>query len=321
MTWTDGGMLLLAAAFVVVTGINDGGALLSTGLRVPSVRPLSATIILVACVVVVPLFSTAVAHGIANSLVTFDDTSAHVAVVIGLISAVVVVLASTWRGLPTSLTLALVGGLTGAGIGFDLAVGWWYVIGVIAVGMSAPVAGGLLAYLLTRWIRFLPPCLRLRGAVYRSHRIAYVVQAAAYASNDAQKMLGVLAILSIAGTSLDSPNPATLLALGLIFGLGVVLGLPRVSRGLGNGVLLVRPAHAVAAEFASGAAVITSAAIGVPVSMTQSVAGGLIGAGVGHGSRRIRWREVYRICSTWVFTLPATGAFAAVVSFAWRGVS
>jgi len=303
---SDTGVILLAAAFAVVTGVNDGGSLLSTGLKVPSVRPLYAVLILTACTTLVPLLSAQVAASLAHRLVSFEGPDARTAVVVALISAVTLVLGLTWLGQPTSLTLALVGGLTGAGVGFGLEVSWPFVVKVLVVGACAPVVGVLLGLLISRLLRFLPARPALNGAVYRAHRVAFTLQCIAYAGNDGQKMLGVFAVLGLATVGTDGVSVGVLPVIGLLFGLGVVLGLPRVARGLSNGVLLVRPVHAVAAEFASATAVLGSAAFGVPVSMTQSIAGGLIGTGLGHGHRRIRWNEVGRIGAAWLITLPSS---------------
>lgn len=302
---SEAGWILLAATFAVVTGVNDGGSLLSTGLKVPSVKALSAVLILVGAMVVVPLMTTAVAQGFALRLVSFTGPDARTAVAVAVVSSVLLVLALTREGLPTSLTLALVGGLTGAGLGFGLEVAWGAVGKVLLVGACAPVVGGLLGYLFSRMMRFAPSGPALNGAVHRMHRVAYVMQAAAYASNDGQKVLAIWAAFGLVALT-GTPSPLVLVLLCLLFGLGVILGLPKVARGLSNGVLLVRPAHAVSAEFASSVAVLGSAAIGVPVSMTQAIAGGLIGTGLSHGRRRVRWTEVSRILLAWVITLPSS---------------
>ncbi|HVL99017.1 MAG TPA: inorganic phosphate transporter, partial [Egibacteraceae bacterium] len=57
-----------------------------------------------------------------------------------------------------------------------------------------------------------------------------------------------------------------------------------------------------------------SAAVGAPVSMTQSVAAALVGAGMSYGHRRVRWRAVGRLGLAWLLTLPASAALAAAVA-------
>lgn len=316
----DPGLVLIAASFAVVTGINDGGSLLSTGLKLPSLRTLVAVALLAASVAAAPLLlGTRVAQTLTHRLVSFDGPHGHLALAVGVLAAVAVVGVLTRRGVPTSLTLALVGGLTGAGVGFGLHVGWAYVAFVLAVGMCAPLVGALVAFALSRATRLVPAGDPVSGSVARTHRLAFGLQCLAYSGNDGQKMLAVFAVTGLAG-AVTHPGIPELALISLLFAVGVILGLPRVARSLGDGVLHVRPVHAVTAELASAVAVLSTAALGVPVSMTQSVAGGLVGAGMSHGLRRVRWAAASRIVSAWITTLPASVALAAIVALAFRGI-
>jgi PiT family inorganic phosphate transporter len=59
----------------------------------------------------------------------------------------------------------------------------------------------------------------------------------------------------------------------------------------------------------------------MPVSMTQAIAGGLIGAGVARGAGRVRWHAAVKIVIAWVLTLPMSALVAAVASYAVREVT
>jgi len=307
---------VLAAAFAVLTGVNDGGALLSTGLKVPGLPVRAAIAILVASVALWPLLLGAkVAGTLTHRLVAFTGPHAQPALAIGVLSTLALVLTLTWRGLPTSLMLPLVGGLTGSGLGFGLPIGYGYLALVLAVGLAAPFVGAIIAYALARLASRLPARPALAGGLARAHRLAFGLQCLAYAGNDGQKMLAVLAIAGAGSVGAQWIVPIT-----LTFAVGVALGLPRVARGLGNGVLAVRPFHAVAAELAAASAVLGTAAIGIPVSMTQSVAGGLVGVGVSQGYRRVRWLEAARIGAAWLITLPASVLLAATIAYLARSL-
>ena len=102
------------------------------------------------------------------------------------------------------------------------------------------------------------------------------------------------------------------------FALGATLGLPRVVRTVGNGILNVRPTHAVTAEMSAALAVLGSSALGAPVSMTQAVSGGLLGAGVRESYRRIRWKVVRNLVAAWLITLPASAALGALAGIVLR---
>ncbi|WP_245679432.1 inorganic phosphate transporter [Actinomadura hibisca] len=305
---TDAALIATAVLFCLVTGANDGGAVLATGLKLPILRVVTALSVLTAAVVAIPLlFGAGVAETFAAGLVSFGDgDTATAAVLIGVLTALAVTLTLTYTGRPTSLTLATVGGLTGAGLGAGLPVSGGRVALVLALGMAAPLAGGLLAAWVVRGLRRLPP----GGPLSRVHLAGFAVQCAAYAANDAQKMLAVLAI-ALGTTAGDLPLWATFLA-GALFAAGALYGLPRAGRTLGGQLLAVRPVHAVTSEVSASGAVLCSSFLGVPVSMTQSVAGGLIGAGVVSGAGRVRWEAAMRLAMAWLLTLPGSVVIAAM---------
>jgi inorganic phosphate transporter, PiT family len=100
---------------------------------------------------------------------------------------------------------------------------------------------------------------------------------------------------------------------GVCFAAGAAVGLRRYGGMLDGGLMLVRPLHAVVAEFAAGTSVTVTGLLGAPVSMTQAVAGGLIGSGAQESTRRIRWNRALMIAVAWVVTLPvALGAATAI---------
>ncbi|MFI9558361.1 anion permease [Nonomuraea endophytica] len=322
-------LVVVAGLFAIVSGMNDGGAILATGLKLPTVRPATGILTLVAMVALIPLATHQVALTFVNRLATFHDPGGRYAMTIAVICSLAVVLVLSAKGRPTSLTLAIVGGLTGAGLGWGLPVSAGSVALVLGFGLAAPVVGALVAWAVT--------LLLLRLANARSlpswHRVAFIVQCVAYAANDGQKMLAVF-IIAIGTTDL-APSTTTLTAnvdlgttalttdLGLgttaltaaLFGLGALYGLPKAGRLLSREIIVSRPLHGVAAELATGSAVIASAAASMPVSMTQTVAGALIGAGMTQGGGRVRWYAAVKIVTAWLLTLPASALLAGITAW------
>jgi inorganic phosphate transporter, PiT family len=118
-------VVVIAAGFVLVNGINDGGTLIANGLKIPTLPPLTALMVLTLAVATVPLVvGTAVADTLGARLVTTDGATGQRALVAALLSAIGVVLLLARRGLPTSLTLATIGAIAGSGIGTGSAVAW-----------------------------------------------------------------------------------------------------------------------------------------------------------------------------------------------------
>jgi inorganic phosphate transporter, PiT family len=308
--------LLLATAlgFAAVNGLNDGASLLSAALRGPVLRPLVAVGLLAAALVATPiLLGTAVATTLAGRLVRFEGDGGNVGIVVAVATTVAVVGVLSRLGLPTSLTLALVGAITGAGIGLGMPVSYGVLGVVIAAGLAAPLVGGVGGWLVSvaagRRRRHGDALQRIR----RLHVGGFSAQCLAYGANDGQKMLAVYAVAmgSAGDVRLDV---AQLALLTVVFTVGLLAGIRRVARTLLDDVLLVRPAHAVAAEVSSAGAVLASAAVGAPVSMTQSLTGGLVGAGIAESYLRVRWRAAGRLLLAWVVTLPASLMIAALLA-------
>ncbi|TMR93382.1 inorganic phosphate transporter [Nonomuraea basaltis] len=306
-------LIVVAGLFAVVSGVNDGGALLAAGLKLPTVRPATGILALVVMVAVVPLVTHQVAQTFVTRLATFDQPGGKIATTIAVLSSLAVVAVLSAKGRPTSLTLAIVGGLTGAGLGWGLPVSPGSVALVLAFGLAAPIVGGLLAWVL---IRVLVAVTTVHGLA-RWHQAGFLLQTVAYAANDAQKML---AVFMIALGFSDAPFAYTSLV-AVLFALGTLYGLPKAGRTLSREIIVSRPPHGVAAELASGAAVIGCAAVGMPVSMTQAVAGGLIGAGMAQGGGRVRWYAALKIATAWMLTLPASGLLGGVLAFLVKGLT
>jgi PiT family inorganic phosphate transporter len=316
------GLLLFALAFVFVTGANDGGVLIAMGIR-HAVLPVAWFIlILVLTLVAAPLlFGLSVARTLALGLLPQHSQLATAGFFIGIAVALVLVGALSRIGLPTSLTLAIIGGVTGAGLGLGLSVSWSVVVRVLAVGALAPVVGGLIGLALARLARYLPTSSRMPQLLARAHVVAFVVQCVAYAINDGQKMVAVAAVAGLALTGhltlLDGGNAVmeavTLAVIAVVFVAGMLSTVRSVSQRIGLDLVPVAPLDAVVAQYASAAAVLASSAVGVPVSMTQSVAAGLVGASGSRGMRRVRWHSVTRIAAAWMVTLPAAAAGACGV--------
>ncbi|MGN9845353.1 anion permease [Nonomuraea sp. H19] len=306
-------LIVVAGLFAVVSGVNDGGALLATGLKLPTVRPATGILALVVMVALVPLGTHQVALTFATRLAGFRAPGGEIAMTLAVISALAVVSALSAKGRPTSLTLAVVGGLTGAALGWGLPVSPGSVALVLAFGVAAPIVGGLLAWAL---VRVLVAVTTARGLA-RWHRAGFLLQTFAYAANDGQKML---AVFMIALGFQDAP-PAYTSLVAVLFGLGTLYGLPKAGRTLSRELIVSRPAHGVAAELAAGVAVIACAVASMPVSMTQSVAGGLIGAGMAQGGGRVRWYATAKIGAAWLLTLPASALLSWALAALVRGLT
>lgn len=324
--------IMVALVLVVLSGANDGGVISALGIRFAVIEYGWLLLIMAGALVAVPLLlGTAVADTLAAGLIDTSVPGSGWVFLVGVAAGLATVLVLGRLGLPTSITLALIGGLAGAALGAGAAFDWARVGRVLLIGAAAPAVGLLLGMLIERLARVV--LVRGSGRLLRVLQVVgFVLLCGAYAANDGQKMLAVAAI-ALAGlpTSSDlpaapmilapdqvGPRAAVLAGCAALFCTGLLWRLRRVSRRIGFDLAQVRPVDAVAAEFAGSTAVVTSSAFGAPVSLTQALAGGLVGASGSAGLRRVRWAAAGRIGAAWLVTLPASAVAAAVLALPLR---
>ncbi|MEX0742473.1 MAG: inorganic phosphate transporter, partial [Phycisphaeraceae bacterium] len=287
-------LILVAGAFAVFNGVNDGGSILATTLRTTTVRPVTAIVVLTTVVGAAPyVVGTQVAATLLNRLAGFSGDGDALAFMIAVVSASAVVIVLARWGLPTSLTLALLGGIVGVGLGAGLPIAWQWVGIVLILAALAPFAGLVLAIVVLRLWRVLPLRFPIGRQVRQGQRVGMVLQALAYGANDGQKMLAVFAValpLSSGTGGVVEPTFPVMLTISLLFAVGTLIGFRRYGATIGSSIVPVTPVGSVTAQLATASAVSATAAIGAPVSMTQAVAGSLIGTAIGEGSSgRVRW--------------------------------
>jgi PiT family inorganic phosphate transporter len=308
--------LTAAILLAVVSGANDGSSILALTLPVRLVPPLVALGMLVAGMALVPLvFGTPVVSTLLVGLVEFPPETRPISIAFGAFVAILVSGASARRGLPTSLTLALVGALVGIGVGANEAVRWTAVGVTLALAAAAPFIAGALGLLAGHLLRGLSRAGAQAHVLPPLHVAGYLLQVVAYAANDGQKVLAVL----IASGMFLAGGAAFYGMFGVVlaaFGIGTLLGLAPVARKLPRGVVAARAVDSLLAQAASSTAVLLSSAVGTPVSMTQSSAAALVGTDLGDGGHRIRWETAASIAGAWVLTLPAAAAIGYVVGVA-----
>jgi PiT family inorganic phosphate transporter len=314
-----------------VSGANDGGNLMASLVASRSLTPAGAALLLFASVSAGPwLFGTRVAHTIVFRVV--DVVHLGPAVLLAALIGSLLTLVLAWRmRLPTSTTLALVGALAGAG---------WASAGARAVvwrGIGQVLGGMVLATWLGLGAGWTASSL-LRAALRRAdvgagewlRRFQYAsaaVQGLGYGANDAEKAMGLLALLASWGGQAGPPTPQAALpwwvaaVTTITFGLGMAAGGWRITRTVGFGIFRIRAADALAAQCAAGATVLLAATVGSPVSTTQTTTSALIGVGAARRLSLPRWTAVGHMALAWAVTLPLSlllGAAAALAARAAR---
>jgi PiT family inorganic phosphate transporter len=271
-------------------------------------------------------FGTAVAKTVGSGLVDVNriDNVVIFAALVGAIGWDLI----TWRlGLPTSSSHALVGGLGGAavskaGLSVIIPGGW---VPTILWIFLAPIMGFILGtiFMITVYWIFRH---QMPASVDHLFRRGQLVSAAAYSlahgTNDAQKTMGIIAgvlftvpeyryLVSDEAGKLLIPFWIVLMAHAAM-GLGTLSGGWRIVHTMGSKITKLTPMGGFAAEAAGAVTIFTAADLGIPVSTTHTIAGGITGIGSVRRLRAVNWSIASRIVWAWVFTIPAAGIIAWV---------
>jgi len=150
----------------------------------------------------------------------------------------------------------------------------------------------------------------------------------AHGANDVANAIGpVSTVVSLASTSFTSVPPEVgvpfwILVLG---GSGIVIGLAtlgyKVIATVGSQITEVTPTRGFSAEFGAATTVLIASTLGLPVSTTHTLVGGVIGVGFAQGIGALNLGIVRNIIGSWLATVPVAGGVAAALFVVVRAIA
>jgi inorganic phosphate transporter, PiT family len=332
--------LALGAVFVVLVfdytnGFHDAANIVATMIASRAMAPAQAVVLVGVFEFLGPLLGgTAVANTI-GKFVQLDGVPAPVALSVllcGLLGAITWNLLTWWKGIPSSSSHALVGGLIGAVVlatglghvvwGFSELVHNGHFTGITKVLLAlvlSPLLGFWVAFVIHRVMRRLLAGARPR--IGRDLRRAQFLTASGLAfshgANDAQKSMGILTLVLLLGGFIPTFEVPVwvMFACATAIVLGILSGGWRIVRTLGFAIYKVRPLHALNSQMTSAVVILGASMLGAPVSTTHVVATSIMGIGYAERPKAVRWSKAGEIASTWAVTIPA-GAMTAMLFFA-----
>jgi PiT family inorganic phosphate transporter len=328
--------IALLVGFAFTNGFHDTANMVATVMASQAMTPTQAILIIAVFTFLGPVLGgTAVANTI-GGFITLDGLKPAAAIGVlasGTIGAVALNLITWWRGLPSSSSHALVGGLGGAVLvatGSDHVIWGWHelitrghwtgVTKIFATLVFSPLLGFLVGLLLHRLMRVI--LRRARPSVNRPLRQLQWLGAAwlafSHGANDGQKTMGVITlVLVVSGVLPHFVVPLWVIILcATAITLGTASGGWRIIRTVGFGIYRLRPLHAFDSQLASAAVISTAALVGGPVSTTHVVSSSIMGVGAAERARAVRWGKALEILFTWFVTLPGAALLAAICHLA-----
>lgn len=319
------GLIALALAFDFLNGLHDAANSIATVVATRLLGPVQAVAFAAFfnfaayfLMLLIPELHK-VADTIGRGIVDKDLVTP--AVVFGALVGAMFWNVVTWlKGIPSSSSHALVGGLVGAGVahaGFT-GIQWTGLNMTLAAIALAPMLGmavSMLVMLLTSWMAVKATA---RGAE-RTFRTLHLVSAAAYSTghglNDAQKTMGIIAVLlySTGYMSGEFHVPHWVaISCYIAIALGTLMGGWKIIETMGSRITKLSQHQGFSASTGGSVMLFVASAFGIPVSTTHVITGSVIGAGVARRASAVRWGVAGSVLVAWFITIPASAAVGAM---------
>ncbi|MFD8496088.1 anion permease [Amycolatopsis sp. NPDC059657] len=324
--------VVITLVFDFTNGFHDSANAVAALVATRAARPGAALLLAAVCHVAGPLLVGTTVADTVGGVVQLPADEVLPAVGAAVTAGICWNLLTWWRGLPSSSSHALVGGLVGAclvttGLSGVLwgGIDGFHVEGVLGVLIAlaiSPLLGGGIGFLASRLaLRALRRARRrAESAIRRAEWGTAAALAFSHGANDAQKSMGVITLLLVATGQLDAfavPLWVKLAAAGALT-VGTAFGGWRVVKTVGSGIYRMRPIDGLASQGSSAAVILGAAAAGAPVSTTHVVAASVVGVGASRRRKHVRWAVVGEIGSAWLVTLPASALLGAAALPLWR---
>ena len=227
----------------------------------------------------------------------------------------------TWlKGIPSSSSHALVGGIVGAGLahaGFG-SIQWNGLNKTLIAIVLSPLLGLILTMAIMLVTSWLGVRASARGAE-RTFRSLHLVSAGAYSLghglNDAQKTMGVITVLLYSTGYLHGEFHVphwVALSCYVAIGLGTLSGGWRIIETMGTRITKLSQHQGFSASAGGSVMLFAASYFGIPVSTSHTITGCVIGAGAARRASAVNWGIARNVMVAWVITIPASAAVAAL---------
>ncbi|MGW4383203.1 anion permease [Kitasatospora sp. NPDC004531] len=316
-------VIITALAFDFTNGFHDTANAMATSIATGALKPKVAVAIAAVLNFAGAFLSVKVATTISGGIVNEKAGLQPSIIFAALVGAILWNLLTWLKGLPSSSSHALYGGLIGAtivgagvsGVNFSTVVSK-----ILIPAVASPIIAGLASWGATK-IAYLIAGKNPKKSTEKGFRRGQIFSSSlislAHGTNDAQKTMGIITLTLISAGQLhkgDGPPTWVIISAGLAIALGTYMGGWRIIRSMGSGLADIKPPQGFSSETAAATVILTSSHMGYGLSTTQVCSGGIMGAGLGGPSGKLRWGMVRRMVYTWGLTLPAAGLVSGVAA-------
>jgi PiT family inorganic phosphate transporter len=318
-------LILLALAFDFLNGLHDAANSIATVVATRLLKPVQAVAFAAFFNFAAYFLTLAVPelHKVAETIGKglIDKDLVTPSVVFGaLVGAMFWNIVTWWKGIPSSSSHALVGGLVGAGVAHAGITGiqWTGLNKTLIAIVLSPTLGMLLAMLIMLLSSWALKGASARGAE-KSFRVLHLISSAAYSLshglNDAQKTMGIITVLLYSTGYLhgDFEVPHWVaIACYIAIAFGTLCGGWKIIETMGSRITKLSHHQGFSASMGGSIMVFTASLMGIPVSTTHTITGSIVGAGTARRASAVRWGVAGNVMTAWVITIPASAAVGAL---------
>ncbi|HEY1144603.1 MAG TPA: anion permease [Sphingomicrobium sp.] len=319
------GLIGIALAFDFLNGLHDAANAIATVVATRLLKPVTAVAFAAFFNFAAYFLAIAVPelHKVADTIGKglIDKDLVTPAVVFGALVGAMFWNVVTWlKGLPSSSSHALVGGIIGAGVAHAGMTGvqWSGLNKTLIAIVLSPTLGMILSMLIMLGTSWMGVRATASGAE-RTFRALHLISSATYSIghglNDAQKTMGIIAVLLYSTGYLhgDFQVPHWVaLSCYVAMGLGTLSGGWRIIETMGTRITKLSQHQGFSASAAGTAMLFTASWLGIPVSTTHTITGCIIGAGAARRASAVRWQVAGNVAVAWLITIPASAVVAAL---------
>ncbi|MFP5394759.1 MAG: inorganic phosphate transporter [Alphaproteobacteria bacterium] len=314
------GLIIMALAFDFLNGLHDAANSIATVVSTRLLSPVWAVVFAAAgnfaAYWLVPLH---VADTIGKGIINKDMVTPGV--VFGALIGAMFWNIVTWlKGIPSSSSHALLGGLLGAGIahaGLGAVESKKTIETIVAIFLS-PMIGFALAMfmvLITSWLfkGFQPR--RAEGVFKTLHLFSSAAYSISHGGNDAQKTMGIIAVLLYSTGYMQGEFHIptwVVISCYLAISLGTLSGGWKIIKTMGTKITKLNHHTGFSASTAGSVVVFSASYLGIPVSTTHAITGAVIGTGAARKASAVRWGVAGRVVTAWFITIPMSAAVGAI---------
>jgi inorganic phosphate transporter, PiT family len=319
------GLVLIALAFDFLNGLHDAANSIATVVATRLLGPVQSVAFAAFFNFAAYFLSLAVPalHKVADTIGKglIDKDLVTPAVVFGALMGASFWNIITWlKGIPSSSSHALVGGMVGAGVAHAGLTGvqWTGLNKTLVAIVLSPTLGMLLAMLIMLATSWMGRRASARGAD-RTFGVLHLVSSAAYSTghglNDAQKTMGIITVLLYSTGHLTGEFHVphwVAISCYVAIGLGTLTGGWKIIETMGSRITKLDHHQGFSASAGGSVMLFAASAMGIPVSTTHTITGSIIGAGVARRATAVRWGVAQNVVMAWIITMPASAAVGAL---------